>query len=230
MFLYVVVVAPLLVLLAAMGCNATVGLVAATAAVRTSRPASLPAGVGGDAGDGCVDGRRLGGGASHREKSDGRSYSFWPQILHGEVARSYQLDAAVQGISGSLLPRQGTIFGDATIVSAVALHSGRRVSAELADLNPNWLEAGAVSPEDVVTRIENDGVAAVITPPFGLVQNEYFKSYLFACYDKPKPFFRRRAAQAKDCLLPRLHTRSAGRPLPGPALVDSLASTRFMAF
>ena len=157
---------------------------------------------------------------SYREKSDGRSYSFWPQILHGEVSRSYQLDAAVQGISGSMLPKQGTIFGDATIVSALALHSGLRVSAELADLNPNWLEAGTVSPEDVVTRIENDGVAAVITPPFGLVQNEYFKSYLFACYDKPKPLLsagerpRRRSA-----FLPGLQPRSGGRPLPGPAPV-----------
>jgi hypothetical protein len=40
-----------------------------------------------------------------------------------------------------------------------------------------------------VSRIENDGVAAVISPPFGLVQNPSFKSYQFACSEKPKPFF-----------------------------------------
>ncbi len=56
-------------------------------------------------------------------------------------------------------------------------------------MNPNWLEAGAVEPRAVVSRVERDGVAAVISPPWGLVQNPYFESYLFACYEKPKPFF-----------------------------------------
>ena len=78
---------------------------------------------------------------------------FWPHVLHRQVSRANQLDGVVQEISQSLLPSQGTIFGDATIVSALALHSGRRISAELADLNPNWLEAGTVSVEDVISRI-----------------------------------------------------------------------------
>jgi hypothetical protein len=56
-------------------------------------------------------------------------------------------------------------------------------------LNPVWVEGGSVKPEEVVSRIERDGVAAVISPPFGLVNDPYFKSYLFACYQKPRPFF-----------------------------------------
>ena len=86
-------------------------------------------------------------------------------------------------------PTQGTIFGDPTIVSFLALQSGLRVSGELADLNPSWVEAGTVKGEEIVSRIERDGVAAVITPPFGLIQDPYFKSYLKSCYETPRPFF-----------------------------------------
>jgi hypothetical protein len=127
--------------------------------------------------------------SSHWDRLDGRRFSFWPHVLHGQVARTLQLDPALHQIGESMLPEDGTLFGDATIVSALALHTGRRVSAELADVNPGWLDAGTMRPEEVVARIEDDGVAAVISPPFGLVENPHFKSYLFACYDKPKPFF-----------------------------------------
>jgi hypothetical protein len=88
-----------------------------------------------------------------------------------------------------MLPPEGTIFGDPTIVTFLALFTDRRVSGELADLNPSWIEAGAIKPAAVVSRIERDHVAAVVTPPWGLVQDPYFKSYLFACYQKPRPFF-----------------------------------------
>jgi hypothetical protein len=67
--------------------------------------------------------------------------------------------------------------------------SGLRVSGELADLNPGWIEAGTVKREDVVSRIEHDAVSTVITPPYGLVQDPYLKSYLLVCYDQPKPVF-----------------------------------------
>ena len=179
-FLYMVVIFPILALLAGMGFDAAVAswhkrgsrrLLAGALAV-----VAVTAG-----GWGAV--------SSRREGADGRRYSFWPHVLHAQVSRSHQLDAALQGIGESMLPRDGTIFGDPTIVSALALRGGLRVSGELADLNPNWLEAGTVGPADVVARIEADGVLAVITPPFGLVQNPTFKSYLLACYQKPKPFF-----------------------------------------
>jgi hypothetical protein len=189
-FLYVVVIAPILVLLAGIGFHA------AMASWRTSRQgskaqverASRRTLVGAVA----VVALAVGGWAaasSHWERLDGRPFSFWPHLLHGQVARTQQLDAALHEIGDSMLPKDGTLFGDATIVSALALHTGRRVSAELADVNPGWLDAGTMKPEEVVARIEDDGVAAVISPPFGLVQNPTFKSYLFACYEKPKPFF-----------------------------------------
>jgi hypothetical protein len=189
-FLYVVVIFPLLSLLAGMGFDA--GVVWWRQRRRLSRVEARRASRRMMAGIVAVLAVTLGGWAaarSHREGLDGRPYSFWPQVLHAEVSRSQQLDPALETIGQSMLPKQGTIFGDPTIVSALALRTGLRVSGELADLNPNWLEAGAVRPEDVVSRIEADRVAAVISPPFGVVQNPYFKSYLFACYEKPRPFF-----------------------------------------
>src|SRR5262249_13966863 len=110
---------------------------------------------------------------------------------HGELMVAQQLDAAVArwADSESMLPGAGTIFGDPTIVSMLALRSGQRVSGELADLNPVWVEGGSIRPDEIVSRIERDGVAAVISPPFGLVNDPYFKAYLFACYGKPRPFF-----------------------------------------
>jgi hypothetical protein len=189
-FLYVVVIAPLLTLLGGIGFDAAVawrrerGQLPRARAQRASRRML--------AGAVAVVAVTAGGWAaasSRRAEVDGRPYSFWPQVLHSQASRAQSLGPALQGIGASMLPKQGTIFGDPTIVSALALQSGLRVSAELADLNPNWLDAGAIRPEDVVSRIEADGVAAVVSPPFGLVQNPYFKSYLFACYEKPKPFF-----------------------------------------
>jgi hypothetical protein len=188
-FLYIAVIAPLLTLLAAMGYHAAVawwrqrGHLPQAQARRASEVMAMGAVV-------LVALTAAGWAAarSHREHMDERQYSFWPHVLHGQVARFQQLDPALRGIGASMLPEKGTIFGDPTIATALALHSGLRVSGELADLNPNWIAAGTVKQEDVVSRIESAGVSAVITPPFGLVQNLYFKSYLFACYEKPKPF------------------------------------------
>jgi hypothetical protein len=125
---------------------------------------------------------------SRREALDERKYSFWPHVLHRQLARFQRLDVAKQVARDSVLPKIGTIFGDPTIVSAVALHSGLRVAGELADLDSRWLEAGAVSREEIVSRIERDGVAAVITSPWFMAQDPYFRSYLMACYEIPKVF------------------------------------------
>jgi hypothetical protein len=119
---------------------------------------------------------------------DERHYSFWPHVRHRQLARFQQLDVARRVATDSMLPKEGTIFGDPTIVSAVALQSGLRVSGELADLNPSWIKAGVIGREEVVSRIERDHVAAVITPPWFLVQDPYFRSYLATCYQPPKVF------------------------------------------
>jgi hypothetical protein len=189
-FLYVVVIAPLLTLLAAMGFDAAVARwrhQSQARAQRISRGSRLIF-------SGVVGALALTAGGwaaarSHREGLDERQYSFWPHVLHGQVSRAQELDPTRWIGAASVLPQQGTIFGDPTIVSFLALHSGLRVSAELPDLNPSWVEGGTVKATEIISRIERDGVAAVITPPFGLIQDPDFKSYLLTCYEKPRPLF-----------------------------------------
>jgi hypothetical protein len=191
-FLYIVVIAPLLALLAGMGFDAALARWLPgrpPLEARSPRLARSPRVV--FSGVAVLVALTAGGWAAacaHREHLDERQYSFWPHVLHGQVTRAQELDPARWVGSESVLPRQGTIFGDPTITSFLALHSGLRVSAELADLNPSWVEGGTVKAEEIVSRIERDHVAAVITPPFGLIQNPPFKSYLKTCYDQPRPF------------------------------------------
>jgi hypothetical protein len=190
-FLYVVVIAPLLALLAGMGFDAALARWLperrSSDAARIARSPRLI--FSGLVVVGALTAGGWGAACSHRERLDERQYSFWPHLLHGQVARAQELDPARWVGSESVLPQQGTIFGDPTITSFLALHSGLHVSGELADLNPSWVEGGTVKAEEIVSRIERDRVAAVITPPFGLIQDPYFKSYLKTCYAQPRPFF-----------------------------------------
>jgi hypothetical protein len=216
-FLYVVVIAPLLALLAGMGFDA------ALARWLPRRPPSEAGRIPRSprlvfSGIVVVAGLTAGGWAaacSHRERLDERQYSFWPHVLHGQVARAQELDPA-RWVSGeSILPPKGggkTIFGDPTIASFLALESGLRVSGELADLNPSWVEGGTVKSEEIVSRIERDGVAAVITPPFGLIQDPYFKSYLKTCYDQPRPFFPPESGPGAGLPFILFFTRAPGAP------------------
>jgi hypothetical protein len=185
-FLYVAVIAPLLTLLAAVGFDATL---AWWHQRRRSSRRTARLTLGGALAILALTAGGWAAACSYREGLDERPYSFWPYVLHAQVLRSQELDVTRWVDRESMLPEAGTIFGDPTIVSVLALKSGLRVSGELADLNPVWIEGGSIKPEEVVSRIERDGVAAVISPPWGLVQDPTFKSYLFACYQKPRPFF-----------------------------------------
>jgi hypothetical protein len=188
-FLYVVVIVPSLTLLAGMGIDATIrsyrdrGQLSRARARLVSR---LTLAAGAVAATLTVAGWSAA--RSHRERLDERAYSFWPHVRHGQMTVSQRLDVATQVASDPMLPKHRTIFGDPTIVSAVALQSGLRVSGELADLDLIWIGKGTVTREQVVSRIERDGVAAVITPPWFMVQDPYFRSYLMACYREPKVF------------------------------------------
>jgi hypothetical protein len=188
-FLYLVVLAPLLMLLAGIGLDAAFALWRQR---KESSPARARAGSRAMAMEIAALVALVGGGWQaarlHREGLDERHYSFWPHVLHGQVSLSYRMDVVHRIASDAAFPKSGTIFGDPTIVSAVALASGRQVSGELADLNPSWIRAGAISREEVVSRIEHDGVAALVTPPWYLVQDPYFRSYVAACYEEPKVF------------------------------------------
>jgi hypothetical protein len=177
-FLYIVVISPLLCLLAGMGFEAI---------AQRCRGWNWPRCRGALATGVAVLALTIAGWSaarSHREHLDQRHYSFLPHILHGQVSRFLRLDLARQ-VAGDL-PKDGTIFGDPTFVSTVALDSGRRVSGELADLNPIWIQAGMIKREEVVSRIERDGVEAVITPAWFLVQDPFFSAYLARCYGAPK--------------------------------------------
>jgi len=177
-FLYIVVIAPLLCLLAGIGFEAV--------AAQCRRPEWRNCRVSVATGALVIAVTTGGWSAarSHRERLDERHYSFLPHVLHGQVNHFLRIDIARQ-VAGDL-SKGGTIFGDPTIVSAVALDSGRRVSGELADLNPIWIQAGMIKREEVVSRIERDGVEAVITPAWFLVQDPYFSAYLDRCYEPPK--------------------------------------------
>jgi hypothetical protein len=108
------------------------------------------------------------------------------------MARLQKLDVANDVVAQlSALPKNSSLFGFPTIVSAVALAGGWRVAGELADLAPRWIEQGTISREHITSSIEQDGVAAVVTPPWMLVKDPYFKAYLASCYDKPTTLRRR---------------------------------------
>ena len=84
------------------------------------------------------------------------------------------------------MPLAGPIFGHATIATLVALKGGRRVAAELADLDPRWFKTGALAAGDVIRAIEEDDVAYYVAPNWFYLKDKTFKAYLRACYDEPR--------------------------------------------
>jgi hypothetical protein len=188
-FLYIVLITPFLTLLAGIGFDATVGWW--KEGRRSSRARSRRAFRLITAGGAATIALTAAGWAaaqSHREGLDERQYSFWPHVRHGQLARFQRLDVARQILEDVAFPKIGTLFGDPTIASAVALQSGLRIAGEFADLDSRWLDAGTVSREDVVSHIEHDGVAAIITSPWFIAQSPYFRSYVMACYETPRIF------------------------------------------
>ena len=188
-FLYLVVAVPLVTLLAGIGFDAAIGWWQSRRELSPARGRARSQAM--VAGGAVVVALTIGGwsGArAARESLDERHYSFWPYVLHTELALAQRMDVATGVARDPAMPATGTIFGEPTIVSAVALESGVRVSGELADLNPNWIDAGAITRDEVVSRIERDHVAAVVTPPWFLVQDPFFRAYLTACYGAPKVF------------------------------------------
>jgi hypothetical protein len=188
-FLHVVVIAPLMSLLAGMGFEAAFTWwrqqqrTGGSAARRSSRQMV--------AGSTAVLGLVVFGWAaarSYREHLDEQQYSFWPYVLHAELARAQRLDVAQLVAKELALPGTATLFGDPTVVSAVALDSGLRVSADLADVDARWLDAGTVTSSDIISRIESDHVGAIVTSPWAITQRPDFRDYIISCYEIPKVY------------------------------------------
>jgi hypothetical protein len=119
-------------------------------------------------------------------------YSFWPhfRLL---TERQYRRPLVASQISEDLGPKtdrntRETIFGDAIIASLVGLKTGRRVAANLADIDPVWFQLGILSREDIVKKIEKDFVTYVIIGNWHNATDIYFKNYMIKCYEPPKEF------------------------------------------
>jgi hypothetical protein len=203
LFLYLVVVTPLLALLAGLGLDAMFDWFKrqhAMSVARARRALRMTLALGAAA-------LALSAGAwaaaqAHQERLDTLHYSYWPHRRHAEMARLQKLDVANQVATElATLPKNRSLFGFPTIVSAVALTGGWRVAGELADLAPRWIEQGTVNREEITTRIEQDGVAALVTPPWGFVNTPYFKAYLAACYENPTTIRHRLGQGVPDILV-----------------------------
>ena len=118
------------------------------------------------------------------ETRDKESYSLLPHLRYLELSRLQKL-SAVDDVAtyARALPQGETVFGYPTLVSAVALASGRRVAGELADLAPRWFRTGAVKPEDVIAAIEADQVGLFVSHKHGIDRG--LEGYLSRCYEKP---------------------------------------------
>lgn len=119
-------------------------------------------------------------------------YSFWPhfRLLAQRQYKTPHVASQIAEYIGQKTDRnaQETIFGDSIIAGLVALKTGRRVAANLADLDPVWFQTGALAREDIVDKIEADHVTYFIIGNWHNAADTYFKNYLMHCYHPPKEF------------------------------------------
>ncbi len=129
------------------------------------------------------------GAQARLEKRDKRDdYSLLPYRTHARMSRVSE-PVVTQRISADLAAQgHGTLFGHATIVDLVALQTGARISADLADIAPRWFEMGTLSRQSVVEQVEADGVTHFITPNWYYPKDPYFKVYLQRCYAAPQVY------------------------------------------
>ena len=121
---------------------------------------------------------------SERDRSMKTTYSWIPHLRFQETRRSQNMIVARQiadDIAGLIAPDE-TIFGHATIAALVALYSGRRVSAQLADLPARAIEMNVIPREQVVRDIERDRVKFYVTPRWFLLTDPFFRDYVTRCY------------------------------------------------
>lgn len=140
-------------------------------------------------------------------RRDEREYAFVPHVRFAQMA-DITSPTVAQKVAAQVrdeLPNGGTIFGQPTIVDLVALETGAKVSADLADLAPRWIKHGAVQREDVVARIESYQVEHFITPAWFYVHDSFFRGYLRRCYGEPTIYPRENGSGIPRILVFRHH-------------------------
>jgi hypothetical protein len=195
LFLYVVPIFPLVCLLAGEGADRVLTWVVAPLAKAARRPRIAAA----------VGGAMLVALAGWKVAQDQQQMPqlpvlpFFPHPRIGELVHVQNLhvvDVIAHDLDRKMAPGE-TLFGHGPIVAQAAIAAKRRVAGELADLAPRWIEQGMVSQRSVITKIENDGVGAMITPQWLLVRDPQFHSYLEACYQRPQRYPRARAGDGR---------------------------------
>jgi hypothetical protein len=148
---------------------------------------------------------------------------LFPYTRSAELVHVQKLDVIktiARDLNRKLAPGE-TLFGHPPVVALTALESGHRVAGELADLAPRWIEQKIVTPAFVISKIEGDGVGAVVTPLWQLVQNPQFRAYLATCYERPERYPRPAGGDGRG--IPDLYVflrKKAARP----CLPDNVAA------
>jgi hypothetical protein len=82
----------------------------------------------------------------------GDFYPVWTRFLW-DASQSFEMSATFARYAHEGLPRGATIFGEATLATAVALQSGRRVALDEADTNFMRWKSGVTSAARFVERL-----------------------------------------------------------------------------
>jgi hypothetical protein len=120
-------------------------------------------------------------------------FSFWPHLRELELNRGADMTPAnrvAEVVSQGSTPGTTLFGGSPALVSYVALAAGTRVSAELADLDTQWVIDGRVPMSSVISQIEHDGVQFFLDDENGyFLFSKKFEKYLADCYEKDPYFF-----------------------------------------
>ena len=91
----------------------------------------------------------------------GREYPVWTHFLWN-ASQSFDIAATFARYARFALPPDATIFGDPTLVSAVALQSGRHLALDEADTNFMRFRSGVTPPAAFVARLRAAPPALIV--------------------------------------------------------------------
>ena len=112
----------------------------------------------------------------------GRSYPIWTRFLWDASPR-FEMAYLLAGYARRL-PPEATVFGDATLMTAVALLSGHRVSLDEADTNDMRFRSGITSATDFVARLRAEPPALIAFPAGELLMmGDVLPAWMAEAYD-----------------------------------------------